>query len=285
MSLFLIVSNPPHSAPDHRGVASLLGLTQAEARMKERFPAPEVWDVFEEREAAVAKGDALEELGLDITVVPASELGQIPEQSVAERFDFGDGRLAVHTPDGLVDVAFDEPLLCVLCSPPKGFGDRRARPRFADTLGKRSTSVFLDGTVAVDRRRQYTGVLDDLERATFVDLYVERGDELLRIAISSNITAWDGLGEAAKPRGQDNVLTFVEECGHLFDSVIVDRRMEGVRPRRRLSPGGEVPEGRALFSFGTTALNELLETVKPGLHNVTQYELGSRLAYLISEHE
>jgi len=38
---------------------------------------------------------------------------------------------------------------------------------------------------------------------------------------------------------------------------------------------------RRLFSFGTLALSSLLESVSPDLKALTQFDLGSRLSYLM----
>ena len=40
---------------------------------------------------------------------------------------------------------------------------------------------------------------------------------------------------------------------------------------------------RKLFSFGTLLLRQVLESISPELRDIPQYELGSRLAYLMSQ--
>ena len=63
----------------------------------------------------------------------------------------------------------------------------------------------------------------------------------------------------------------------------LDKRLVDVRPRRRFVLGGppQGSEARKLFSFGTLGLRELIESAAPELRDITQYELGSRLAYLL----
>jgi hypothetical protein len=60
--------------------------------------------------------------------------------------------------------------------------------------------------------------------------------------------------------------------------------MEDVRPRHRLTVGGAgvEHEGRKLYSFGTRSLRDLLGSTSPDLADITQFELGSRLSYVMN---
>jgi hypothetical protein len=43
------------------------------------------------------------------------------------------------------------------------------------------------------------------------------------------------------------------------------------------------PDMRKRYAFGTLLLRNLLESISSELRDVTQYELGSRLAYVLSQ--
>jgi hypothetical protein len=76
---------------------------------------------------------------------------------------------------------------------------------------------------------------------------------------------------------------FVDECVRRFSNLRLDRRLENVLPRGRLRVGAPSPSaGRTLMSFGTLALSELLGAISVDLRYVTQFELGSRIAYLMA---
>ena len=79
-----------------------------------------------------------------------------------------------------------------------------------------------------------------------------------------------------------NVNAFILECERRFDDLDIDDRLVDIRPRQRPMVGTTKDrEDRRLFSFGTLALSVLLESVSPELKDLTQYDLGSRLSYLM----
>jgi hypothetical protein len=59
----------------------------------------------------------------------------------------------------------------------------------------------------------------------------------------------------------------------------VDERLVNMQVRRRVGapPPGMVRRG---FSYATTSLNELLESLAPGLSEIEHEDLASRLAFL-----
>ena len=94
------------------------------------------------------------------------------------------------------------------------------------------------------------------------------------------------LGDLKLPTVEGNMLKFVAECERRFTKVQFDRRLENVRVRRSLiiDTAARPPhEARKGFSYATTALATLLESISPGLRNISQFELGSRLAYLTKQ--
>ncbi|MEX2048650.1 MAG: hypothetical protein WEB90_03645 [Gemmatimonadota bacterium] len=166
-------------------------------------------------------------------------------------------------------------------APPVPAEQAPTRRRLADTLGRRSTSVLIDRVVATGRERSGSRVADALERGAFVDLFPSAAGVAKRITIAREVTDFSGLGELERRAG-DKLSVFVDECNRRFANLDLDRRLENVTPRGRLLVGGPVPpEGRKLLSFGTLALSELLGSISEDLRYLTQFELGTRLAYLM----
>jgi len=122
-----------------------------------------------------------------------------------------------------------------------------------------------------------------LERRANLDLYFQGEAGLDRLSFAEGVVDFSGLGDAIRPRVRDNMDLLLDECERRFGNLVLDRRMVNVRPRRRLTVGSpaEVQEMRKLLTFGTVGLQSLLESVSQELADITQYELGSRLAYLI----
>jgi hypothetical protein len=75
----------------------------------------------------------------------------------------------------------------------------------------------------------------------------------------------------------------VSACRRYFHDIEIDSRLEGVRPRQRFVMGeqGFDLDLRKMYSFGTLLLRQALDAVSPELKDLTQYELGSRLAYVL----
>ncbi len=135
----------------------------------------------------------------------------------------------------------------------------------------------------MDRGTSSSGsVAEALQRTAFVDLYYSDGAEIRRVSVAQGITDFSGLGEAKAVVSSANVNAFILECERRFDHLDIDDRLVDIRPRQRPMVGTTTDrEDRRLFSFGTLALSVLLESVSPELKDLTQYDLGSRLSYLM----
>ena len=82
------------------------------------------------------------------------------------------------------------------------------------------------------------------------------------------------------------MLKFVAECEQRFTKTQFDRRLVDVRLRRSLiidTAASSYQQQRKGFSYATTGLAALLESISPDLKDITQFELGSRLAYLTKQ--
>ncbi len=119
-----------------------------------------------------------------------------------------------------------------------------------------------------------------------LDIYGSRKGELLRISFVQDVVDFSGLGDLKLPTADGNMLKFVAECQQRFTKAQFDRRLVDVRLRRSLiiDAAARPPhEERKGFSYATTALAKLLESISPDLRNISQFELGSRLAYLTKQ--
>jgi hypothetical protein len=83
-------------------------------------------------------------------------------------------------------------------------------------------------------------------------------------------------------RAADNMALFVAACADQLVEARIDRRLVGMRWRRRPAVKAPLPEDsrRKGFSFATARLSQLLESISPELRDVSDPDLSSRLAYL-----
>ena len=280
MAPFLVVSDPPHGSTDLVRSAECLGVSQAEARMKAGFRAPEIWQAHAEEEAATIAADELREAGLRTAVLNGADLANVPAQRPALRFSFGERALSVTLRDGTQELAYDADTLGVFCKTPPDYesgGGRHRRslePHLRPTMGAK-----LARAAGVGREASFA---DTFERSVFLDLYVTSNGAPTRVTIAQDLADFSGLKQAMRPGAAENMAICMKECERRFSSFRLDRRLEGVLPRRRLKAGATPFTGRKLLSFGTPALGELLESISPGLGDITQFDLGSRMSYLIA---
>jgi len=246
----LVVSNPPHGEVKAAAAAEVLGLSPEEARLKAGFGAPEVMAASDpDRAADVAI--SLKAAGLNVAMREGGQLADVPWPTVVSSFEFRDSSLRVGVENGPLEISYEEPVFGVFCEPPEGF----VPP--ADWSGPPPNGTVLTGPAAAEA----------LEWVPHLDLYVERDGTLHRVAIE---------GPA--------MVAMVSECRVRFPRFELDARLQGVRPRRRFVPGeqGFNPDLRKRYAFGTLLLRHVLESISPDMRDVTQYELGSRLAYVLT---
>jgi hypothetical protein len=245
----LVVSDPPHGAVKAAAAAEILGLPTDNARLKVRFGAPEVLAAADP-DRAVDVAIALKATGLNVEMREGEWLAELPWPTRVSSFEFCDAGLRVEVEDGALDLLYHEPVFGVFCEPPEGFVPP---PGWA---GPPPHGTILTGPAAADA----------LEWVPHLDLYVRREDELRRVAI-------DG----------PSMVAMVAECAARFSAFDLDARLQGVRPRRRFRAGeqGFDLDMRKRYAFGTLLLRHALESIAPELRDVTQYELGSRLAYVL----
>jgi hypothetical protein len=263
---------------DLDAVATMLGLGVLDARLKVGFPAPEVL-LASDRHRADEFADSLRGAGLNVAVVDGADLTTIPWPAPVGGFDFRAEGLAARIGDGVVELGYDEPVLGVYCKPPSDLPGGVPIPDGAVASG--------DAAAASEAGAGPAGkgleIAEALEWTSILDLYFARDGRLRRISVVGDITDFGGLGDMRHATGAENVATTVAECTRLFRRIEIDARLEGVRPRTRFVGGdaGFDLDLRKLYSFGTLLLRQVLDSISPELRDLTQFELGSRLAYVV----
>ncbi len=247
----LVISDPPHGIVKEEIAASTIGLPANEARLKIGFGAPEILAAADPENAAEVT-ITLKAAGLRVEMRDSVGLRRIPWPTLVSAFDFADDVLRLSVQDGeVVEIPYSEPLLAVHCEPPVDFTPP------ADWAGLPPPGTAISGP----------GAADVLEWIPHLDLYYERDGEPWRFSIEG-----------------DTMVAVVDECRSRFTDLTLDARLDGVRPRRRFVPGeaGFDADQRKRYAFGTLLLRHALESVSPELRDLTQFELGSRLAYLLA---
>lgn len=246
-------------------VASILKLSIEDARLKVGFQAPEVmraadWD--RAREVA----ESLGRVGLNVAMVNGRELERIPWPEPVLAFRFGDESLDLRMHAGDVSVPYDAPVMGVFCKPPDSFELRPTTGLGPDTQGLAVAEAF--------------------EWMPRLDLYVVRDGKLRRLTLVQDVADFSGLGAVPAGMGEQGLAGMLAACRLRFPDLELDTRLENVRPRQRFVAGeaGFDIDLRKMYSFGTLLLRSTLEAISPELRDLTHYELGSRLAYVLSRH-
>jgi len=244
----LVVSNPPHGEVRVEAAAAVLGLPTDDARLKMRFSAPEILAAADPNHAA-DMALSLKAAGVRVEMRDGAELARLPWPTLVSSWEFGDAGLDVRAGSESVEIRYDEPVFGVFCEPPSDFRAPAGVPDAADGMVR-------VGPVAAEA----------LEWVAHLDLYYQRSGVPRRLSIAGG-----------------SMVAMVDECRTRFHRLEIDARLEGVRPRRRFLAGeqGFDLDMRKRYAFGTLLLRHVLESISPDLRDVTQYELGSRLAYVL----
>lgn len=257
----LVITNPPHGEIDVEAVAGILKLSSEDARLKIGFVAPEVvraadWD--RAREVA----EALTRVGMRVAMVNGRELERVPWPEPALSFDLDQTGLHARLLGGDVSIPYDTPVMGVFCKPPESF---RLRP-----------------TQRLEPGMEGLAVAEAFEWMPRLDLYAVRDGKLSRLTFVQDLADFSALGAGAG----SSLESLLAECQRRFADFELDARLEDVRPRHRFVAGeaGFDVDLRKMYSFGTLLLRSALEAISPELRDVTHYELGSRLAYVLSRH-
>jgi hypothetical protein len=248
----LVVSDPPHREVKEEVAAAVLGLHAEDARMKIRFGAPEVLAATDP-DRAVELALNLKSAGVRAEMRDADALARVPWPTLVSAFEFGDRGLCARMGSEAIELGYGEPVFGVYCEPPPDFH----APSGASAAALEGMSCA--GPVAAEA----------LEWIPHLDLYYSQAGAPKRIAVAAG-----------------TMVAMIDECRSRFTRLALDTRLEGVRPRRRFVAGerGFDPDLRKRYAFGTLLLRHVLESISPELRDLTQYELGSRLAWVLHRH-
>lgn len=114
----------------------------------------------------------------------------------------------------------------------------------------------------------------------FLDLYGFRAGRVQRVTVLQGTTDLRGLLAERRIGVVANMQTMISTCEKRFANLIMDRRLEKMRLRKRAGLPASIVEKRRGFSYATASLSELLESLEPGLGDIAQAELSSRLVLL-----
>jgi CheY-like chemotaxis protein len=267
----LVVSDPPHLNVDLDAASAIIGLDIFQTRLKFAFPGPEVLAASDGRRAAEI-GRTFNDAGVKLAVMDGQELAAVPWPDPVSVFAFTDTGLTVTLQHRATKLPYDSSGVGVYCSPPPDF-----RPNRPPTK-----ELSLDSDWSPLLRNDGPEVVEAIEWMSNLDLYFVRDDVLRRVSIVEGLTDFSGLGPLRQPTAAANMKATLTECMRRFPRIKFDTRLENVRPRGRFARGdSEQTSGvRKRYSFGTSLLGDVLESISPDIRDLTQFELGSRLAYL-----
>jgi hypothetical protein len=253
----LVVSDPPHDEVDVEAAAKLLDLDVFAARLKTGFGAPEVFGASGP-DSAVKLAVALRKTGLRVTILQGSALAGLPWPNPASHLAFDESCLRLTVDGSGLEIPWTTEMLGVFCQPPEGFSFEKP--------------TDLDRAIA---SHHGPTISEALQSRSFIDLYLlEEGASVRRVSIVPRMFGMEGEKLAA-------------ELERRFAALRMDRRLQGVRPRTRYVEHGSQAAGRRGpdaprrrgFSYGTRQLADVLGSISGELRTMTQYELGSRIAY------
>lgn len=240
--LGLVIANPPHRGEvDVQSAALVLGIAPVDVRLKVNYPVPEIW-LAADPAAARKAAELLRGAHVSVVAVPGAALAGIPAHRPIAAFEFGAEGLWLRDDAGEHTLSYDTPMVAVLFS-----------PRLADAKGP--------------------------QPASFLDLYPTTTGPPTRWTVLQGVTGFGGMGPRQTASFGTNVNAFAADVEARFPNAILDRRLEHMRVRRRcgVPPTGVLRQG---YSFATPGLNALLEAIRPGLSEVEDPDLSSRLASL-----
>lgn len=243
----LIVSNPPQHQPDFEVAAPVFWLTAVELRMKANYNIPEIWFADADDDAISATANYLREAGFRFCEMHGQDIADVPNQQSVNSFSFGDSSLELNIGQTRLQLGYDRQVFAILCQP------------------------------------QAKGKSESADRIPFLDLITTREGELNRATVFETVADFSGLPETPKDSA-DNLAMLVAELENRCSQVNIDKRLVGMRLRDRQTvpavPDPDQARGRKRYSYATSELANLLESIAPDLKDISQPDLSSRLIYL-----
>ena len=247
----LLVSNPPQHQPDFEVAAPVFWLSAIEVRMKANYNIPEIWFADEDEDAITATADYLKQTGFRICVLQGRDIASMPNQQSVQSFRFDDSRLILSLGHAEIELVYDSPVSLVLC-----------QPQAMDQGGPDA---------------------EMLEHTPFLDIFASREGQVSRATVFQKVASFSGLPTAPTSES-DNLTMLVAELEDRFTQTHVDKRLVGMRLRDKpnfpTAPGQDPDRRRKRYSYATTELAKLLESLSEELTDISQPDLSSRLVYL-----
>ncbi len=282
----LLVSNPPHKQPDAQAAAPSFALSAAEVRMKANYAIPEIWFADPEENKITASAENLRNTGFSVSILSGQDIADVPNQTNVESFSFSETGMSLNLGESEFELAYNSRCIAMFCQPlPLGGGaEPKATP---DTL---RSALSHSGQFGGGGKRQS---MHDLmfgqagtraEDAACLDIFTSREGTVTRFSVFQDVADFSGL-PTVLPSPVHNMAMLFGEFEERFNNAGIDKRLVGMRLRHRPTvstlPGEVEPDPRRRrYSYATTALSKLLESISDELKEIGQTELSSRLVYL-----
>jgi hypothetical protein len=198
---YLVVSNPPHrdGEEDVQPVAECLEIAAAEARRRIKFPAPEIWLVETDHDAAKHKAEALYAAGLNCAVIAGRVLAAVPPLQHVEAFSMSDAGFVATLESEEIQLHHDRRVVVVVSDPAP--------------LDARMTRETQPG--------EHHGEM-------VMDLYVLTDPGWRALSLDPAHVDFSGLGAMKMPTSIANVHSILEAFRANYSNARIDERMVGV---------------------------------------------------------
>lgn len=211
----LVVSNPPHGGAeeDLESVAECLGITVAEARMRVKFPAPEIWLVETDRDEAKHKAEGLYGAGLNCAVIAGKVLAAVPTPQHVAALSVSDSGFVAALESEEIPLRRDGRVVVVVSDP-----------------------------APLDERRQRETQAGEHRGEMVMDIYVLTEPGWRGLSLDPAHVDFSGLGAMKMPTSIANVHAILEEFRSNFSNAQIDERMVGVDYRYVVVRGVVLPK-------------------------------------------
>ncbi len=279
----LLVSNPPHGDFDAKQAAPSFGLAAAEVRMKANYQVPEIWVADRDQQRIETTAADMRNAGLKVVLLNGERL-LLPVGMSVRSFAFDEHGLTAAVGESEMEVGEDTPIVAVFCKPKASVSDGAGSGRGQSAVSMTSRgSKTRDSLLGGSRR---SSSMDDAsntpDHPAFVDVYVPSDGQVMRLTFQQGTVDFGGLGSPAPLNPIQGLTMLMDALETRFAKGRFDRRLVNMIPRRRtlVQSGVDYSVARKGYSFASEGLAKLLGGIAPGLDELGQMELSSRLAYL-----
>ena len=269
---YLLISDPPHGEVEPKHIAQEFGFTAAEALMRIRFPAPEIWFADDDLSGLKQKGAALYRAGAKVRIIRGSILALIPPPSTLQSFLLDDSQFAGHLESGVeLSVPYSARLILVSCRiVGEGTGgsvetDLHAHRTAGANLGHQ---FGMSGQMAGSARYDALPHRGDAEHGTeteFADAYFVSEARVQRATMRWTTMDFSGLGDGIQTSEEGNREELLGRLKERFRETDIDERLTGAPAPKP-------------FLVGARGLPAILGDIDPALKNLDTADLLSRLA-------